>query len=530
MKRNTYFYKKLTALVMGALTVMTISGGTAMAADTVQLDLNDSIKMALENNRSIKEALSDVDAAKWSLSGARRQMGPTLTWETSAMKTGGKQYKGNDIDWQYSNTVSVGMPLYSGSLRAAIDKAGYAVNQADVTLENTKQEIRYNATDGYYKILQNRNLVGVQQDAVATLQEHLDQVNAQYRVGTVAKSDVLASQVQLANAQQSLVTAQNDYDVAIASLNNVVGLPTDTVLDIRDQLKYTEYDLSLDDCTKYALANRADGAAAYYSIKEAEADVNSAKAGSYPTVRASVSRGIAGDKPFRTNMTSNDTMLAGISASWNIFDNGVTSASVNKAEAALFKAQETSRQKDDAIRLEVRTAYLNLQAAEKNIETTKVAVERAKEDYKIAQVRYSAGVGTNLDVMDAEEKLTEARTNYYTALYKYNTSKASLDKAMGLPIDIDVAKYRASRQEGNSLEKVRKDARLHDNAVLELTEQDKKASKDETKAERKAEREAANAKKPVEQAAAVQKAEQTAAKPAADKAEDTNKVAEEMAN
>ena len=80
---------------------------------------------------------------------------------------------------------------------------------------------------------------------------------------------------------------------------------------------------------------------------------------------------------------------------------------------ALLKAQEASAQTDDQIRLDVRTAYLGLQAAEKNIQTTSVAVTQAEEDYKIAQVRYSAGVGTNLDVMDAEEKLTTARTNYY---------------------------------------------------------------------------------------------------------------------
>lgn len=542
MKKNTYFYKKLTAWVMGALTAMSVSG-TAMAADTVQLDLKDSVEMALENNRSIKAALSDVDAARWNLSNARRQTGPALTWETSGTHLAGKSYEIYDSKWSYSNTLSLGMPLYNGSLRAAIDRADYAVNAADVTLENTKQAVRYQATNGYYQILQYRNLIGVQQDAVATLQEHLDQVNAQYRVGTVAKSDVLASQVQLANAQQELVTAQNNYDVAVATLNNVIGLPTDTVLDIRDELKYTKYDLSLDDCTKYALANRADGAAAYYAIKEAEAGINSAKAGNYPKVNASLARNFGGDKPFRTN--SSDSTTAGISASWNLFDNGVTSASVHAAEAALLKAQESSRQQDDTIRLDVRTAYLKLQAAEKNIGTTQVAVDRAQDDYKIAQVRYSAGVGTNLDVMDAEEKLTEARTNYYTALYNYNTSKASLDKAMGLPVDIDVVKYRNSRQEGNRLKKVREDAVLHEDAVLDLTDEDRKASQDEAAAGRKADREARQAAKAQKQdpssaeketkpaaetLAAEKPAAEAAAKPAADTANDTDKIVEEMAN
>ena len=75
-----------------------------------------------------------------------------------------------------------------------------------------------------------------------------------------------------------------------------------------------------------------------------------------------------------------------------------------------------------------------MQEAEKRIDTTKVAVVQAEEDYKIAQVRYSAGVGTNLDVMDSQVALTQAKTNYIQALYDYNTSKAKLEKAMGIPV------------------------------------------------------------------------------------------------
>lgn len=546
MKKNNRVYNKLTAMVISGLMMMTVSG-TAMAADTVQLDLKDSVQMALENNRNIKSALSDVDAARWNLSSYRRKMGPSLTWSASGTTLDGKAYETAQnaghgqpaYDSAFSNSVALGMPLYNGSLRAGIDQAGYAINAADVTLENTKQTIRYQATADYYQILQYRNLINVQQDAVNTLQEHLDNVNAQYRVGTVAKSDVLASQVQLANAQQSLVTYQNSYDVAVSTLNNVIGLPTDTVLDIRDQLKYTKYDSSLPDCTKFALANRADGAAAYYAIKEAEAGINSAKAGKYPTVNAAVTRAFAGEKPFETNHTNSDSTTAGVSASWDIFDNGVTNAAVHSAEATLLKAQEASAAKDESIQLEVRTAYLNLQAAEKNIQTTQTAVDQAVEDYKIAQVRYAAGVGTNLDVMDAEEKLTLARTNYFTALYDFNTSKASLDKAMGLPIDIDVVKYQASQQSGNALKQVRKDALLHDNAILETTKEAKAVSKKQAAEDKKADRAAkaaakAAAKHDKQTAKAATKTagntavKSTAAEPAATAA-DTKTVAAEMA-
>lgn len=542
--KNKHFYKKLTALVMGGMLSFGFSA-TSMAADTVQLDLNDAVQMALENNRNIKMALADVDSAKWNLSSYRRQLGPTLSWGTDINKYGGRDYDQTGSDYKrYTNTLAVGMPLYNGSLRAAIDSAGYAINAADVTLENTKQSVRYLATADYYQILQCRNLIKVQQDAVNTLQEHLDNVNAQYRVGTVAKSDVLASQVQLANAQQALVSAQNNYDVAVASLNNVIGLPTDTVLDIRDQLKNTKYDLTLADCTKYALANRADGASAYYKIKQAEAGINNAKAGNYPTVTAQAAKYIADKSAFGDKQ--NENWSATVAANWNIFDNGVTAAEVKNAEATLLKAQEASRMQDETIQLDVRTAYLNLKAAAKNIETTSTAVTQAKEDYKIAQVRYSAGVGTNLDVMDANEKLTLAETNYYTALYNYNTSKASLDKAMGLPIDIDVVKYRESRQQGNTLKKVRQDALLNDTAILELTEEAKKAAKEQAAADKKADKALQAAVKAQKRsaakktAAAETKATVKEEKPAAavkasnvnnvEKAADTESVAKEMAN
>ena len=463
MNKNNRFYKKLTALVATGLLTAAVSG-TAFASDTVQLDLHDSVQMALENNRTIRQALTDVDTAKWSLSSARRTMGPTLNWAATALRN--DDQKSNILGNQYGHELQVGMPLYNGSVKGKIKQARYGLNAQDLTLEQTKQTIRYTATAAYYQILQDRNLIDVEQESVNTLQEHLDNVNAQYRVGTVAKSDVLASQVQLANAQQALVSAQNNYDIAVSSLNNIIGLPTDTVLDIRDQLKYTKYDLTQDDCTNYALDNRADGAAARYAVKMAEAAVETAKAGYQPTVNAVATKAIAGDKEFNKDHT--ETWTAGVNASWNVFDNGLTQASIKSANMALAKAQEEAAQTDDQIRLDVRTAYLGLQAAEKNIQTTSVAVTRAEEDYKIAQVRYSAGVGTNLDVMDANEKLTTARTNYYTALYNYNTSKASLDKAMGIPVDLDVVKYTEAEQAGATAPKAREAAKLKDDAVFEM--------------------------------------------------------------
>ena len=91
--------------------------------------------------------------------------------------------------------------------------------------------------------------------------------------------------------------------------------------------------------------------------------------------------------------------------------------------------------------------------AEKNIEVTASAVAKAEEEFDIAQVRYVEGVDTNLNVMNAQEKVVETRNNYYAALYSYNTSRAQLEKAMGVPVTIDALLYAEAEQTGKSSEK-----------------------------------------------------------------------------
>ena len=442
MKKN--HMKKLTALVLGGLMTTTMAG--AAMAESVDMTLEESVRTALDNNYSIKQQEAEYDSAVWARHQARRSFGPTVNWKSTATKMGGKYNDKLSLSRNYGNTLSLTMPIYTGGqLEGAIKAADLAMNANELGLELSKQKVKAATMSAYYQALQAKNQIKVAQDSVNTLTEHLKNVNAQYTVGTVAKSDVLGTQVQMANAEQNLINAKNSYDVAIASLNNVMGLPTDTELNLTDSLDYNVYEIPLEECTAYARSNRPDVLIADYQVAIAEAGVQQAKAGYMPKVSAQASKSWAGDSPFGSEETdlryqNNNNWTAGVVLSWDIWDNNVTQSKVNQSKAAVAKAEaaaENTRQSGD---LEVRTAYLNLKAAEKSINTTQVAVDKAQEDYKIAQVRYAAGVGTNLDVMDAEEKLAQAQTNYYTALYNYNSSKAALDKAMGIMVDLDVSK------------------------------------------------------------------------------------------
>ena len=464
--------KKLFAIIPSLLALFLNSN----VCSAMTLNLEQSIQLALENNQTIEQTIEDRIRAKWGLSEARRNSGVTFSWSVSAMRIGGKAYESARRNHErygtpaykseFSNSFNVSMPLYTGgNLEGSIESARYGLNASDLLVESSMQQIRYQTTEAYYQVLQCLALVNVRQEAVNTLQEHLNKVTIQYEEGITAKSDVLSSQVRLASEQQSLVTAENNYYKSTATLKNIIGFPQEGDLEIDDNLTYEKYDLSLKYCTDYALENRPDYLAAQYAVKSAEAEVKSTRSGTLPQVSATVGRSMSSEG-LNFKEDHSGEWSAGIRAQWNIFDNGITSSKVEQSKSALRKAKSTEKKAKEDILLEVNAAFLDLKAAETNIKTTQSAIAIAKEDYEIAQLRYTEGIDTNLAVMDAQEKLTEAQNNYYNSLYTYYISKSQLDKAIGVPLNIDVQLYTQAEQEGKTSDQALEVAKLEKQNTL----------------------------------------------------------------
>lgn len=428
MIKQAHWRKRLiVALTGGFLVLHTV----AAFAAPVELSLEDSIAMALKNNPAIKIADADRKNAELGINVAKGGNLPSLQLIHSDSR--GQTSPAFLVENSFGNTAKLSVNLYTGDkVESSVEKAKIGLKIADLTVDQSKQKIKLDATNGYFTILQAMNTVKVSQESVDQMEAHLKNVQAQYAVGTVAKSDVLRSEVELANNQQLLIKAKNSYELAVSNLNNVVGLPLDTEVKVKDQLKHEKYNLSLSDSIQYALIHRPEAIQADYSIESAKKGVKIAKSGNLPTVTASASKGWA-DNTFPG--TESNNWSVGLTTTWTPFDSGVTNAGIKQADSVVGKAVEQAKQSKDSIQLEVRQAYLNMNEAEKRIETTQVAVEKADEDFKIAQVRYSAGVGTNIDVIDAQVALTQAKNNYIQAMYDFNTSKANLNKAMGVAVE-----------------------------------------------------------------------------------------------
>ncbi|MBP2642948.1 MAG: tolC 2 [Firmicutes bacterium] len=410
-------------------------------AAPMSLTVEDCISLALKNNPSIKEAMVNQKTNYWAVKQAEAGKGFTLDYTHAAERyTTYKSYKAAPNGflvpaWQYygvtsfDNSFSFSLPVYSGgSLEGQIEEAKQNSKVADLTLEATKQQLKQSVISDYFSVLEYKNNLAVSQETVANYQKHLMNVQLQYSAGTVAKTDLLSSQVSLADAEASLITAQNNYDLAVATLNNVMGLPLGSELTLKDELTYDKNELTLAGCEQYALQHRPEMAEFQAKIDVAKAGINVAKAGKRPSVTV-----VAGEDWNDSEFpgTENNNWSVGLTTSWSILDSGLVHSKVKQAEAALDTAKIAADQEQDTVKLEVRQYFLSMREAEKRIETTQVAVSQAQDNLRISEVRYKTGVGTNLDVLDAVLSLKEAKTNYSQALYDYNTSKSSLDKAMG---------------------------------------------------------------------------------------------------
>lgn len=422
-----------------------ITEAAAPEAAAMDIDLKGAVTTAIQNNRDItiaelkrREAEADVSAAA-----AKKNPSVSYSWQrnqypTQVVTTGAGTQSSNH---RYSQGINVSWDIWTfGKVEGAIDAARYQKNIADLNVYKTEADTKLAAVQAYYQYLEAIKLAEVQAQSVTDYASHLNNVQQQFDAGIVAKLDVLSSNVSLANAKQKSIAADNTRDVAEANLNNIMRVPMNTTLNPLDKnFPEPEFDLTMEQAILMAQKYRWELVEADYGVKAAEASLRSAKARYLPTV--SVGGGYSWKEASVTAVDKDDWAVQG-GLSWSLWDGGATQASVKKADAAVKTAQETLLQAREKIELEVRQDYLNVLSYKEQIRAAEASVAQAEEAYKIATVRYSSGVGINLDVLDAELALNTARTNYITALYNYNIGLATLEHAMGVPavIHLEFAK------------------------------------------------------------------------------------------
>lgn len=417
---------------------------------TVDLNLPKTVQMALDYNRDIKNSQYALKRAEYAINQAQAGKKPTVDYNFGAQRsraTDAATYSraaslmggANSVSNAFSNGISVNIPLYTGGLvEGQIDVAKLGKTNAQEEILRVEQATKYSAIQGYYGLLAYQELQGVYHEAVDNLQGHLDNVQAQYNVGTKAKVDVLSSDVSLANAKTTAITADNNVAIAESNLNNILGLPLETKLNLADhQLPFDTYNISLQEATDYAMKYRPEVLQAAIAVQEAERNIDIANAGNRPTVAITGGNDWA-DNTFPGIDANKRSWKVAAGVTYSLYDGGATKAKVNQAKQDLLVARETEQKTREAVQLEVKQAYLNIRSAAQKVEETQTVVDQARENYRIQNIRYQAGVGINLDVLDAQLSLNEAQVNHIQALYDYNVGIAKLEQVMGVDVESGV--------------------------------------------------------------------------------------------
>jgi len=334
-------------------------------------------------------------------------------------------------------SVSLSQTLFdTGQREAANNEARRAVDAAEEASRNTRQAIIFTVTQDYYQLLLNRDLVKVAQAQVARYQQTVDVTQAQIDAGTTAAKDIYQAKSDLANAQVTLLNNRNSVQTASAALKNAIGINLNGVVQIApltpgDQLPpipAPSRSLSLDNSLTAAFAERPD-------VRQQQAVVQS-DAAALRLAQRDAGLSVKGDYVLNYQAT-NDVGTRGVnsqfllSGSYPLFDAGLARGAVRIAQAVRDGALDQLELVRQQVRLEVEQAYSTRQTNLEAAGLAQSAVTAAQVNYDAAIASRKEGIGTVLDITTAQATLTQAQSQYVSAVYNFYIADAQLAKATG---------------------------------------------------------------------------------------------------
>lgn len=425
-------------MIFAVALVFALGAMPAMAETTVY-NMEQAVTRALEANPSVLSAKHTFTGSEEGRKSARGAFLPSMTGSygfTSndhAKPTPETAKTEKDL---YSVAVNVHQDIFTGwNILSTYQKSVLSKDKAEATLRNVELTVVGLVQDNFLKLLQARENVRAATDSLTRLQEQLKVTTAFYDVGLKPRLDVLQAEVDLAQAEDGLIKAQNAVATQKARLNTLLALNLDADVDYAGTLDYVPFTSGIDDVMKRAYAGRPDLEIAAKSVDIALKDEDIVKSAYYPQVGADFDWSSYGDDMSASGSdlvtTEFSEWSATVSASWTFWEWGKTHYAVKQAKEnvkSLLASADNTRQEAT---FEVKANHLNIRKAAESIKVNRKAVEAAQEGYRMAVARYQAQVGTNTDVLDAQERLTNAEAGLISALADYSIALSKMFVSMG---------------------------------------------------------------------------------------------------
>ncbi len=420
---------------------------------TRPLSVAEAVDVALRQNSSILRGKADLEAAYGVVVQTRAIVLPKLratsgyTFDDAIEKlsfsspTNIPGFTGNGInpsENKWAANISVVQSIYQGGrINSALRTARLTKQQALLQYEAVVADTLLDVRVAYYDILLAAQQIIVQEASVNLLRKELEDATRRFDAGTVPRFNVLRAEVEVANARPKLIRAKNTHRIAKNNLANLLGyhVPTNVweeiPLQLTAKLEAEPYGIDLPAAVAQALERRPELGVLRKAERLRKEDIVMAKGGHKPSLELFAGYG-ARNTSFRDDFLQDVSGFnAGVQLNWDIFDGNLTKGKIQQAEALHEKAVVDLDDTTRRVELEVRTAYSNFIEAQEVLESQKKVQEQAEEALRLATSRAEAGTGTQLDVLNAQTSLTEARTTQSVALHDYAVARARLERAIG---------------------------------------------------------------------------------------------------
>ena len=400
-------------------------------AQEEKLNLSQTIEAAIKANLRLQQSQDGVEAAQAVKKARTTDFLPTLNARygyirrdqptTQALGVGGEitDVLVNPQD-EYNFVTSFNQPIFTGfALLNQYKIASLGLDIAEYSEKITRQDVILDAKNAYYSVLKTQKLVDVARDTVRQIAAQKDVAENMYQVGMSPLNDLLQSQVQLANAKQRLITAQNTMEIAKSQFNTLLRRPVNAPVIITDILDYTPFEYDIDYCLAQAEANRLEIQVADLEVQIAQKDYKLSQKDYYPSVNLTgtlTHRGTDWDVDGGEGIGDDRFWDIRATATWNFWEWGRTTYGVREKLSRLSQAKSRKEELLDNIDLGVNEAYLRTIESEQNIITIEKAIEQARENLRITEERFKEQVSTQTDVLVAQTLETDTMTNYYNAL------------------------------------------------------------------------------------------------------------------
>ncbi len=435
-------YTKYVFLFSGLL----FFNGLIRAQDKISLTIDQAVDIGLKNSKTLHLSQMKVKSAQSKVKESNALRLPTLKLNAGYRRLSevdpfiintpfGSFPIAPGIFDNYSAQLSLFQPLFTGfRLAGNLTMNEELANAVNEDYNRDKSELLFNIRNSYWSVYKAIQFKKVMDETVGQIKAHLEDARNLEKAGMITRNDILKIEVQLSNALYQQVDAENAVKLSTVALNNVIGIPLDTEIEISSEADISGYSTGqLSALINEAVEKRPELKAADSRIKAGEAGVTLAKSSWYPQI--SLYGNYYYSKPNQRILPTQNrfdaTWDAGVNISMNVWDWLTTKHQTDQAEAQLAQAVDGFGIIKDGITMEVTQNYLNVNQAERKISIAKLSVEQAEENLRVTSQKFKNGLTTSSELIDAETALIGSRTNYTTSLVDYELAKAKLEKSIG---------------------------------------------------------------------------------------------------